>query len=434
MTITQEKWLRRGIAAVLGIALLCGIVMNTSAFATVDDVPRADAPSTKQVPAGGEVDNDKNTDKNGDNAGSNTKTDAETETVAPTFSAEEDRDNFRLAIGSNLLAFGNEIVQSEPTHGLAVTFGNSVRLENQAKYNFVAGNTVEIAGETKNDVFAAGNMVRIAKDAQISGDVFVAANELTVKSSLPGDLAVTAAVVRLDDVYIAGNLDLSAEKVIFDGDITIGGTLTYNDDITLVGFDNATYQSVETYHVEKTEPSLLTILYGKLFSAVALMIAMLVVILFASRLHEHIEQSTRPAVIISDVSLGAWILLLVPIVAIFLLCTMVGAPLAIVMFVLYLVAIYLSQGFAGAWLGHLLIEKAFKSKSNIFVETLVGILILSALSLVPYLGELTGLFGMLLGLGLMVSYIKPKFAFVKERASQKVSQSKSAKKSKDSEK
>lgn len=100
--------------------------------------------------------------------------------------------------------------------------------------------------------------------------------------------------------------------------------------------------------------------------------------------------------------------LLAPIMAILLICTVIGAPLGLILLGLYIIAVYLSQGFAGLWLGHLLIEKLCKGKGNAYLEALVGVAILGALALVPYVGTLTGLLALLLGLGLIVSQIRGK--------------------------
>ncbi len=388
ITIRQEKWLRRGIAFILGVALLTGVILNTNAFAvearSIDDIPSENAPSTKSVEEKKEAKN-----------------------IPPTFTTEETDDSLRLKMGNNLLAFGNDLVATTDVPGLDFSFGNTIKTNNRALYKFIAGNTVSVSGVTEKDLFVAGNIVTISEDAKISGDVYGATNELIVKADLPGDLAVTASTIRLENVNIAGNVDLSAEKVVFDGTVNIQGVLTTNDNIIMVGEDNAKYDSLNTYHIEEPDTSLVTVAYGKIFSALSLFIAMVVIFALSSRTHEHIARATNPRVALSNLAIGSWILLLVPLVALFLLCTVIGAPLGLILIALYIIAIYLSQGFAGAWLGHQLIEKVFKSKSNLYLETIVGILILGALSLVPYVGEITGLLAMLLGLGLMVSLAKP---------------------------
>lgn len=386
MTIRQEKWLRRGIAALLAVALLFGIIMNTTVFAADDSASLQS--STREASM-----------EDRDNvAGS----------VEPTFTTEEEDHTFRLKAGINLVTLGNDVNETTDTHGIALTLGNNIHTENSVGYGFIAGNEVNISSKINKDLFAVGNIITITEDASVGGDVFIAANEAVVNTSLPGDLAVTASVVRLSNISIAGNLDLSVEKIVFDGDIVVGGTLTYNDDAVLVGLDNAEFSESNIYHIERDEPTLATIIYDKFISAISLIFAMVIIILIAPNLHPHLEKSSRASAVITDLSLGAWFLLLIPIAAIFLICLVFGLPLALILFAVYLAAIYLSQGFAGAWVGHILIEKVFKSQANIYIEVIVGIIILAALSLVPYVGEVTGIIGTLLGIGLMLSSIKPK--------------------------
>lgn len=333
--------------------------------------------------------------------------------VEPTFIAELDDSgkSAGLWVGKNFLLAGNNLTTSaDVKNGLLLVAGNNLQLKNQSEYGFAFGNIIKFAGQTERDLYVAGNSVTLTKDAQIGRDVFVAGSELRVEADLVGDLSVTAdRVVIDDDVIIDGNVNIAAAVVELGDNVRIGGKLIYNDDAQVHGADGVAYSDLEVYHVEKVsaEARFAAALYAKFLSIAGLFLAMALILAVYSKLHDKVEAEYTAGHFGTNLAIGLGALVLVPVVAIFALLTMVAAPISIVMFLIYGIAIYLSQGFTGLWLGHMIIEKWFKLKGNPFVEALVGIIILGLLALVPFVGVITGFISLALGLGLIVNCIKP---------------------------
>lgn len=341
---------------------------------------------------------------------SHTKTETNTE---PTFVGAWDEENnlAELWMGKNLFLVGNDVATDTSTsNGLMFVAGNTLNLRTSAEYGFVAGNVINFSGATLRDLYIAGNMVTLEPNALIGRDVFAGAASLTVKSDLSGNLAASADRIVLKDVQIAGNVDLTASEIRFEGSVTVAGTLTYNDNAVVSGLNSNTtkVKQVETYHVEEVSESALiaTKVYGKFLSIAGLFLAMLLICALCSKLHGKVEQSADASNFGKNLAIGLGVLIGTPVLVVMALCTVVAAPLALIVLALYLVMIYLSQGFAGLWLGHLLIEKVFKAKSNVYLEVLLGVAVLGILALVPYVGVITGLLGLLFGLGFIVTSAK----------------------------
>lgn len=332
--------------------------------------------------------------------------------IAPTFASEVDEDDgwVRLRMGSNLLLAGNQLSGKLNTNGLLFVAGNSLNLTTQAEYGFLAGNLVQVTGTTRKDLFVAGNLVQITKDARIGRDVYVAASEVVVEADLYGDLSITAGKVTLKDVQILGNVNLAVEQLAIEGSVEIAGSLSYADDTTVSGLEHAIYDKLDVYAVQHVDESavLMATWYAKIMSIAGLFVVMVVVIALCPKFHQRIEEHANTNQIGINLAVGLGVLLLMPLVALVALMTVVAAPLAVIVLVVWLIMIYLAQGVAGAWVGHLIIEKLFKSKANVFIEALLGIVVLGLLSMVPMLGVLTGLLGLLFGLGWMTLNILPK--------------------------
>lgn len=351
----------------------------------------------------------------GENAASPTSMVTEPEAkeeIPGTFRAkvDDDQDIVEFWAGHNLVLAGNN-VKSETSveKGLLLAAGNTLKLDSEAEYGFIFGNMIDFTGRAKRDLFLAGNMLTLSREAKIERDVFAAGNELVVDTDIKGDLAVSAEKVVIKNSKIGGNVNLDVAEVVFDGSVEIAGALTYNDNAEVIGLDNASYNSIEAYHVAEVSNAALVMaaIYGKILSVAGLFIVMAVLGAIYHKLHDKVAEQADANHTGMNMVAGLVVLAVVPIIALLLVMTVIGAPLAIILLALYVIAIYLAQGFAGVWLGHLIIEKVFKSKANIYAEAFVGILILGLLALVPYLGVATGFLGLVLGLGLIIQCIKP---------------------------
>lgn len=332
--------------------------------------------------------------------------------IGPTFTTtlDDSEHSVTFKMGHGLILAGNNLSSAvDNKAGLMLVAGNNLSLRTKAEYGFLLGNTINFAGETGRDLYIFGNSVVLTEDSKPGRDVFAFVNTLTVDTDIPGDLAVAVDTLVLNDVKIAGNLEINAAHVEFHGKVEIAGALIYNDSAVVTGLDQTTYGSVEAYHIEKPDPAALMVarVYGKIMSIAGIFLVMALICSLYPRLHDKLEAESTVGRFGSNLALGLGILIAVPIVALFAFFTLIAAPLGIIAILIYLIAIYLAQGFAGAWLGHVLIEKLFKAKGNIFVEILVGVTVLGLLSLVPYLGIATTFLSLLLGLGVIFSCIKP---------------------------
>jgi len=343
-----------------------------------------------------------------------TGTSTGTDKVAPTFVADvsESEQTAGLWAGKNFLLAGNNVTTStDVKNGLLVLAGNNLNFQGSAEYGFVFGNIIKFAGSTQRDLYVAGNSITLTDDAQIGRDVFVAGSELRVETDLAGDLSVTAdRVIIKDGVAIDGNVNLSADKIEFGNGATLGGKLVYNDSAHVTGLDKIKASETETYHVQElsAEARFMAAVYGKFLSIAGLFLAMALILALYSKLHDKVQTETTAGRFGTNLAVGLGTLIIVPVVACFALLTMVAAPLGIIALLIYGISVYLAQGFTGLWLGHVIVEKLFKAKGNAFIEALIGILILGLLALIPFVGVITGFVSLALGLGLIVSCIKPR--------------------------
>lgn len=335
------------------------------------------------------------------------------EDVRPTFIVESDEaeQSAGLWFGKNLLLAGNNLATAPDVEdGLLLVAGNSLELGGDSEYGFVFGNVIKYTGTAQRDLYVAGNSITLDPDASIGRDVFAAGNKVYIGTDLAGDLSVTANHVVIEKgLVIDGNVNIDAEKIEIGNDVEIVGKLTYNDNAHISDLRGVTYGGIEAYHVAEISPEveIISAIYGKLLSIAGLFLVMALIIAFYPKLHEKVQQESSAKRFGINLALGCGVVIILPMFIILAFLTIVAAPLGIIGLLMYLLAIYLAQGFTGLWLGHLIIEKLFKLKGNTFAELLTGIFVLGMLALVPFIGVVTGLLSMLFGLGLIVNCVKP---------------------------
>ena len=100
-----------------------------------------------------------------------------------------------------------------------------------------------------------------------------------------------------------------------------------------------------------------------------------------------------------SLGLGIAVLAGVPVAMILLAITLVGLPASLMLLMAYLVAIYLSKIWVGAFLGQMLLKPVGATKSDWMLGLLVGLLILTVVRFIPYLGTLVHFGVICLGLG-----------------------------------
>lgn len=322
-----------------------------------------------------------------------------------TFAVKETDDEATINFGSNLLVAGNNIINEQTVKGLLFSAGNQLDLKAGSEYAFLAGNSINFKGRVEKDIFLAGNLITIDNGAKIGRDTFATGNIVNLSADLVGDFSAAANRVVLNNVNINGNVNLDVAEIIFEGKVNIDGKLVVNSDADISGISNVTYAEIEKYEPVDIDVTATEIMVAKIYGIISLFIVMVVIFALFPRTQAKIERELNGVQFGKDLLIGMCTLLFVPVIAIFLLISLIGAPLAIILIAVYVISLYVAQAFTGVWLGKIIVEKVAKTKVTVFVEGLIGITILALAVMIPYFGTYIGLLSMLLGLGLIMQSI-----------------------------
>lgn len=299
---------------------------------------------------------------------------------------------------------------------------------------YVAGGTVDIAGTVTGDVVATGGTVTISGTVQ--DDVRVAGGQVTLRGRVTDDVfAASGTFTATPSSTVGGTTFISAGQSTLAGtfqqvtaavgNLTVAETARINGDLTywsgqaaeiaegavITGTvnqrtDTAARPTVGTLVATTVVSALITILMAYLFLLVlpgkSLALSRLVWDRFWLNL-----------------LCGFLFLVLVPIVMLLLLASVVGAPLALLVLAIYLIMLYLANLVAAIAVGDWVVRQFQRGEERHTVNSLwwappIGVVILTLIALIPFIGWLAILIIYLGALGSLLQYDWRTYQFLRK--------------------
>lgn len=322
-----------------------------------------------------------------------------------------------------------ETTTTETIEGVLLLTDSVVTLNaNTTSDVFVAGNIITINGEVGNDLFAAGSTIIV--NGVINGSARLAANEVVINGIVERNALIFANTIVLEedsavfgDAHIFGsvvttkgqtvNTTIGAETVTLNGimlgtvestseEATVGSSAEFTTTATIISDEDPVIaeeavgqQYVTTSHRIDTSDEIVRIrevnkqsrFEKRLTYFFFTLLLGIIVVLVWPTLPQRITNGMkeRPG---ATWALGAVILLIAPMLCVLLLFTLIGIPVAIVLFFIYLLALLFGTLSTAYLLGQQLVsERSVKHPTWRAVLTLtVGLFILSMAMLTPWIG------------------------------------------------
>lgn len=276
-----------------------------------------------------------------------------------------------------------------------------------------AGQTVTINGQIGGSVTAFAQDVEVTKDATIKGDLNGAAQTFAVDGTIGRDVAVAGQSLTIDGL-VKGGVNANVETLSLSSKPAVMGGLDYtspaSQDIasgSVLGAVNFTQASTES---QKSNNDAGAALVVYLLIALSFIVAATVLSLVMPRYFERSYAIARKK-IGQVVLVGVAVNLGVPVLAVALILTGVGIPLAILLLVALLLVQMLAFSFAAYYLSRAVFGKVVY---NVVPLMIVGAAILAILILAPLLNLFVILAMMVIGVGGVVTtvsngYQKPSY-------------------------
>jgi predicted acyltransferase (DUF342 family) len=334
-------------------------------------------------------------------------------------------------LGADHVGVGGEINLTDEVAGDAFLAGGRVNTAAEVKGDLIAvGGEVSIGGGIGDDLYAAGGQVQV--DAIVTGNARVAGGDVTVGPAtvVAGALSMTGGRVRFEgnahqylhasggsvyiDGVVQGDTEVDAEEITIGPNTRITGKLIARSPrqpeiptgAQITG--GVEYSQAEVGHVISADDAGTSSAdhgIGSLFWMLGVFVAgalfMLAFPAYSTRAAKWIGQEP-----LRSLGLGFVILVSLPVLTVLLLFTIVGIPLALIVFMLYLLLLFLGWVTAAMFVGQKLLgflrSDAPETTARRLLALLVAVLALWAVGFVPVLGFWVKFAALLLGIGALV--------------------------------
>ena len=304
-------------------------------------------------------------------------------------------------INGDLLVFAETLDVRGTVKGDLVTFAKRAVVSGTVEGNiFSCARSVDLDGQVAHSIYGWAESLRLGSRSHVGEGIVVGS----------GDSIIEGEVKRSATIY-SGNAEVSGN---IGRELTMaGGRLTLTDTARVGGNLSARVRRSQEVHIAEgatiagkrdiqvrvrksqfTRPRFY--LHQAIWLAAAMLVGWLGLLLFPV-----FFRSTTQAVGSGwlSVALGIAILAGTPIAMIVIGITLVGLPISLMMLPVYLSGIYLAKIWVGAYLGRVILRPSGNTKGDWVLGLLIGLLILSVVGFVPYLGGLVRFGVICLGLG-----------------------------------
>jgi cytoskeletal protein CcmA (bactofilin family) len=298
---------------------------------------------------------------------------------------------------------------------------------------YVAGGEIRIAGTVDGDLLAAGGKIDV--DGKVGQDARIAGGEITLSGKIGRNLTIAGGqIVLADPAIVQGNVISAGDLIIANrvhGNVkAIAGNLQIASTANVAG--DVSYRSPEPARIDtgakiggmvmQRRPHRMfdfspgqmvgamagLILFFKTISFVSTLILGLLLIFLFPGFSRGVVSTLREKPMAS-LGWGLVWLIVTPVVLITLLVTVVGIPLALILFPLYFISLYLARIVIILWAGTAILERMGKGGHPGW-GLLIGLFLYTLLTLIPGPGGLVTLFVILFGLGAALLTLREKYA------------------------
>lgn len=330
--------------------------------------------------------------------------DSENVVDGPTFIAEETPNLTGTYTGPVFVAGGSVTFSGEVQQDLIVA-GGTVRITGQVGQDvYAAGGTVMIDGQVGGNVIAAGGEVQMGPASSIGGSMIAGSERLILDGALSGPLYAGASRLLLNgsiggDAWVGGETLELGDQASISGDLRaeVRQPFELNPRASIAG----TTEVDENLQPIKSEPKKFeNRIWGFLFR-VGWRFILLAVVLYS--LPGLLKNSTK---LLDDQTgrvfmNGLLALIGLPFVMMLIAMTFIGLPLAGLTFLVYLFILLTAWLVPSMWAGQKILPG-----QNTYLQALIGVAVVVAVSMLPVLGALIQLIIAVFGFGVIVSWLK----------------------------
>ena len=316
----------------------------------------------------------------------------------------------------DVLAVGQTVQVTGKVGGSVMAAGQQVEVGGDVDGSVrAAGQNVTLSGSVARNAAAAGRSVVVEDGARIEQDLHVGAAVVDLRGSVGRRVDLGAGTATVDG-EVGDRLHFEGDKLTLGPSARVGGDLEHRsaEELEVVPGAQVAGETREIAPKEPTAPGPLSRFGPRVLLFLAVFVFGVVGLAAAPRVFVAASDamSTRPW---WNLLVGLLAVAAAPIAAVVVCITVVGIPLGVLALVLWGAALMFSGVPVGMWLGRWLIALLGSGGASPYLGLLVGLVLLTLVGLVPYLGAITKSLTVLFGMGVYARAAKGLFSELRQQ-------------------
>jgi len=268
----------------------------------------------------------------------------------------------------------------------------------------VAAGSIDIRGKVGKDVVIAGQSIDIQKTALIGRDLVFTTDKIRIDALIEDSIKGYGTTANLGS-KVNGDVDIEIKNLTIESTADIQGNLVYVSEKEAEIISGAHIGGTTTHNIPKTEAPVIPVSVKVWFRVIFFFMTLVtggLIILLAPKRATAVATSIKRKPLLS-LGWGALVFFVAPLAALIAFITVIGIPVSIIGIIFYFIALYLSQVAVGLFLGYWILGYVTKvnSRGMLLAAFALGFVILTLVSLIPYVGSVVCFAAALFGLGAM---------------------------------
>ena len=290
--------------------------------------------------------------------------------------------------------------------GDLISASQNIQVNGQIDGNIrVLATLTTISGNVNKNLNFAGESLILENNSTIGQDVLIAASNTELKGKIKGN-----AHGMSSNLLILGSIDKDVDVLLdkakrknyvntlkIGEQAEIGGKLTYRAGKEAI---------IETENIKgeilRKEPDVSNKPKFDFSSLIYSLLSLFVLSIILRALFKEQLKKIKRALIEKNIKLsgyGVLFLFATPIIVLFLMISIIGLPIAIIILIIWGLILYLSKVVVAMALGDYIFRKLKKQKIHAYIRILVGLVIVCVFVRIPYIGWVFSLLIAILGMG-----------------------------------
>jgi cytoskeletal protein CcmA (bactofilin family) len=316
-------------------------------------------------------------------------------------------------VDGDLIVSSRSVIVNGHVKGDILAVAQSLQVNGSVDGNIrTSCETLTVAGIVGKNVMAWSGHVILDRKGSIAGSVTLGVGDAVLDGHVGGDLLAFLGELEING-SIGGNARIQGRRFSIGSGAEILGSTNYNGSNSAAVESGAKLGSPIVFVQRRHGPNRTSPLYywhQVLLWGASFVFGLVLLLIAPGFFYDAANACKRVG---PTSGLGVLFLLATPLAAILICITIVGIPLGIAALLLYAIAVYSAQVFVGTWLGEKLLGSAV-GIGPALGRLALGLAIIRAIRMVPYLGALVASVVVVWGLGALVltlyRYMRPHYA------------------------